>query len=74
VTKPLPFTEHSLARRIRGVVRAGLHVVGVRPDGTLIVGDKPIDTASFVPVNEQPSPAVETRRMGEYFNGGAREA
>jgi hypothetical protein len=74
MTKPLPFTAAGIARAIKGVEKAGRFVLGVRPDGVLIVGDKPIDTASFVPVNEQPSPAVETRRMGEYFNGGAREA
>jgi hypothetical protein len=41
VTKALPFTEASLARAIKGVERAGRYVIGVRPDGTLIVGDKP---------------------------------
>ncbi|WP_454619032.1 hypothetical protein [Bradyrhizobium cenepequi] len=50
MTKRLPFTEFSLARAIRGVQRAGLFVVGVKPDGTLIVSDKPLDTASLVPV------------------------
>ena len=49
MTKALPFTEHSIARAIRGVERAGLFVVGVRPDGTLIVSNKPIDPASLVP-------------------------
>lgn len=57
MTKALPFTEVSLARAIRGVERAGLFVIGVRPDGTLIVGDKPIDTASLVPSDGQNAPA-----------------
>jgi hypothetical protein len=48
VTRALPFTEVSLARAIKGVERAGRFVVGVRPDGTLIVGDKPIDSASII--------------------------
>lgn len=69
MTKALPFTEMSLARAIEGVKRAGLFVVGVRPDGTLIVGDKPIDTASLVPVVEQDAP-VAVRRFGEKINGG----
>ena len=64
MTKALPFTEASLARRIRGVQRAGLFVVGVKPDGTLIVGDKPLDPASLVPVDAQPSPPP-VRRFGE---------
>ena len=68
MTKPLPFTAAGLARAIRGVEAAGLFVVGVRPDGTLIVGDKPVDPASLVPQDTQPSPPV--RRFGEKLNGG----
>lgn len=56
MTRALSFTEASLARAIRGVERAGRFVVGVRPDGTLIVGDKPVDTASFLPVAAQDAP------------------
>ena len=74
MSRALPFTEASLARAIRGVERAGRFVWGVKPDGTLIVGDKPLDAASLVPADAQPSATVETRHMGEYFNGGAREA
>ena len=74
MSRALPFTEASLARRIKGVQRAGLYVVGVKPDGTLIVAEKPVDVASLVPEVEEPSPAVEIRRMGEYFNGGQSEA
>lgn len=50
MSKRLPFTEFSLARAIRGIQRAGLFVVGVKPDGTLIVSDKPLDTTTLVPV------------------------
>jgi len=57
MTKALPFTELSLARAIRGVEKAGRFVVGVRPDGTLIVGDKPVNVASMVPQVEQDTPA-----------------
>ena len=74
MTRALPFTQDSLARAMRGVEKAGRFVVGVRSDGTLIVADMPLDVASLVPVNEQPSPAVETRRMGRYFNGDQGEA
>lgn len=74
MTRALPFTEASIARRIKGVQRAGLHVVGVKPDGTLIVAEKPVDVASLVPEVEEPSPPVVIRRMGEYFNGGQSEA
>ena len=37
--RPLPFTEHSLTRAIRAARKAGLRVSGIKPDGTLIVGD-----------------------------------
>jgi hypothetical protein len=69
MTKALPFTEASLARAIRGVERAGRFVIGVRPCGTLIVGDKPIESASIVPDVEQPSPLAR-RRIGEKIHGG----
>jgi hypothetical protein len=71
---PLPFTVASLRRAIKGVEAAGKHVLGVKPDGTVIVGDKPIDSATLVPPEPQESPAAPERRtMGEYFNGGSRE-
>jgi hypothetical protein len=57
MTRPLPFTEASLARAIRGVERAGLYVVGVKPDGTVLVADKRLDTVSLVPEIEQDAPA-----------------
>jgi hypothetical protein len=56
MTRALPFTEHSLARAIKGVEKARRFVVGVKPDGTLIVADKPIDITSLVPVVEQNDP------------------
>jgi hypothetical protein len=71
MAKPLPFTEASLSRAIKGVERAGRFVVGVRPDGTLIVGDKLIETTSLVPADTQSSPPP-VRRFGEKINGGTR--
>jgi hypothetical protein len=64
MTKPISFTEASLARAIRGVERAGRFVIGVKPDGTLIVGDKPIETADFVPpaVQDEPNSKWEDQR------------
>lgn len=46
MTKALPFTSASLARAIKGVELAGKHVIGVRADGTVLIGDNP---ASLVP-------------------------
>ena len=74
MTKALPFTEASIARAIKGVEKAGRHVVGVRlSDGTLIVADKPVDLASFVPAEAQSSPP-STRRFGENLHGGQGDA
>lgn len=74
MTRALPFTEASVARAIKGVGRAGLFVVGVKPDGTLIVAEKPIDITSLTLADTQPSQPAETRQMGDYFNGDSREA
>jgi hypothetical protein len=72
--RALPFTAAALARAIKGVELAGRYVVGVRvSDGTVIVADKPIDVASLVPADAQPSPPVKTRHMGDYFNGDQGE-
>jgi hypothetical protein len=57
MTRALPFTEASLARAIKGVERAGRFVIGVRADGTLIVGDKPLDSASMIPADVHNEPA-----------------
>jgi hypothetical protein len=59
MTKPLPFTEASLARAIRGVERAGRFVVGVKGDGTLLVSDQRLDTTSLVAEIGQDIPASE---------------
>ncbi len=64
--KALPFTEMSLARAIKGVEKAGRFVIGVRADGTLIVGDKPFDSASLAPAIAQDAPV---RRFGEKLGG-----
>jgi hypothetical protein len=69
MTRALPFTEASLARQIRGVQRAGLFVIGVKADGTLIVGDKPVEMTSLVPEVDVSSPPARVRLV-EKFDGG----
>jgi hypothetical protein len=73
MTRAIPFTAASLARAIKGVSLAGRFVIGVRPDGTLIVGEKPLETASLVPSDAQSSPLPE-RRFGDSVNGGKSAA
>lgn len=65
MSRAIPFTAASLARAIKGVEQAGCFVIGVKPDGTLIIGDKPVETTSLVPQVEQPSP----RKFGEKLGG-----
>lgn len=48
MTRSLPFTAASLARAMKGVEMAGRFVIGVRPDGTLIVGERPVDGGALV--------------------------
>lgn len=56
MTKALPFTEASLARAIKGVERAGGFVVGVRPDGTLLIAQKPLDIETLIPAKSPVEP------------------
>jgi hypothetical protein len=74
MTKPLPFTAAGLARAIKGVELAGRHVVGVKPDGTLIVADRPVDTASLVPTEAHNHPPLtgspKPRDAREKFRAG----
>lgn len=69
MSKALPFTIQSLARAIKGVEAAGRFVIGVRTDGTLIVGDKPVEPTSLVPADAEVSQPVK-RRLGDKLNGG----
>jgi hypothetical protein len=51
MTRALPFTEHGLLRAIKAVHKSGLHVAGVRPDGTVLVydGDNPLALVDAAP-------------------------
>lgn len=66
MTKPLPYTAAGIARRIRGVTDAGLHAIGVTVDGTVLIGDKPIDTVSLAlaPLIEHDTPASKWEDRG----------
>jgi hypothetical protein len=72
MTKALPDTAAGIARRITGIRKAGLYPLGVTTDGTVLMGDKPIDPASLAPVDAAPSPAP-ARRFGEKLDGGLGE-
>jgi hypothetical protein len=60
MTRALPFTEAGLKRAIRAAQHSGLQIVGIRPDGTLLVkgGDKSersVAAASFDEDTQTPS-------------------
>lgn len=48
MTRALPFTEHSLRRAIVGARKAGLRVIGIRPDGMLVVQESSDPVADLV--------------------------
>ena len=52
MTKAVPFTRASLRRAILAAEACGKHVIGIRPDGTLILGDQAIDTEKFGPAKD----------------------
>jgi hypothetical protein len=44
MTKPVPCTEAHIRRLIKAARREGLHVIGIKPDGSILVrdGDAPL--------------------------------
>jgi hypothetical protein len=59
MTKPAPFTQASLKRAIFAAQKAGLHVVGIRPDGTVLTSEveNPNSAVSLVPQQRQDADA-----------------
>lgn len=52
MTVRLPFTKASLERAIAAARKAGLHVTGIRPDGTLVVQDGEAPVAPLEPAEQ----------------------
>jgi hypothetical protein len=55
VTKGLPFTQAAVRRAIAAARKEGLHVIAIRPDGTVVVGESPVkisDVAPTAPVSQ----------------------
>lgn len=55
MTDRLPFTEASIRRAVKAARKEGLHVLGIKPDGTVILGEQPISVAALVPDSAPPS-------------------
>jgi hypothetical protein len=49
VTVKAPASQMSIQRAIRAARKEGLHVWGVRSDGTIITGEQPIQTTDIIP-------------------------
>ena len=47
MTRSVGFTQASLTRAINGARRAGLHVMAITADGTVLVSDTPVDPKVF---------------------------
>ena len=57
MTKPLPFTQASIRRAVKAARKEGLHVLGIRPDGTVIVGDNPNIGVPALPTSTENAPS-----------------
>jgi hypothetical protein len=49
VTKQLPFTQQAVRRAIAAARKEGLHVLMIRPDGSVVVGETPIKISDVAP-------------------------
>jgi hypothetical protein len=53
MTEKLPFTQQSVRRAIEAARKAGLFVLAIRADGTVIVGEQPFDASKLLPTAAQ---------------------
>jgi hypothetical protein len=60
MTAKAPATEMTIRRAIAAARKAGLYVLAIRPDGTVVVGERPINSADVVPA--APRSAEEAER------------
>jgi hypothetical protein len=61
VTKQLLFTQAAVRRAIAAARKEGLHVLAIRPDGTVLVGETPgkiSDVAPTAPENTDEADSV----------------
>jgi len=60
-----PYTQKAYERRIKAARAAGLRVVGLKPDGTIITEDKPV-TGTASPLTDQPKLRDAREKLGGY--------
>jgi hypothetical protein len=56
MTRSIPYTQASLRRAIEAARKAGLYVTGIKPDGTILVSDRPEDDS------QKPNNGLEQER------------
>lgn len=49
MTARAPASQASIRRAISAARKEGLHVLAIRPDGTVVVGKQPIETTDVIP-------------------------
>ena len=49
MTKQLPFTQQAVRRAIAAARKEGLHVLMIRPDGSVVVGETPVKISDVAP-------------------------
>jgi hypothetical protein len=59
VTAKAPATQMSIQRAIKAAQKQGLHVLAIRPDGTVVVGKQPIETTDVIPTAPQTTDDAE---------------
>jgi hypothetical protein len=69
MTNALPFTQASIKRRIDAVRKAGLFVIGVTTDGTVLTGDNPAGLVTSRPM-DQDNAEPRLRDAREKFGSG----
>lgn len=63
MTTKLPFTQLSIRRRIEAARKAGLYVIGIASDGTVLTStvEKAPESVSIVPSDRQTADAARWR-------------
>lgn len=59
MTARAPFTQQTVRKAIAAARKEGLHIHGIRPDGTVIVGENPpLETTGPLAPGENAKPSV----------------
>jgi hypothetical protein len=65
MTRQNPYTQRAIERAIKAALSAGLRVVGVRPDGTVLTQDKSA-TITGTSLTDRPELRDAREKLGVY--------